>query len=92
MQVRWTRQALLNLEHAVEYIAADSPTVANRVAQKIWDSVQLLREHPRIGRPGRVKGTREMVISGLPYIIPYIEENGIVFILRILHSSMKWPE
>jgi toxin ParE1/3/4 len=92
MQVRWTRQALLNLEHAVEYIAADSPTVANQVAQKTWDSVQLLREHPRIGRPGRVKGTREMVISGLPYIIPYIEENGAVFILRILHSSMKWPE
>jgi toxin ParE1/3/4 len=92
MQVRWTRQALLNLEHAVEYISTDSPTVANQVAQKTWNSFQLLREHPRIGRPGRVKGTREMVIPGLPYVVPYMEENGIVFILRILHSSMKWPK
>lgn len=92
MQVRWTRRALLNLEQAVAYIAADSPTIANRVAQKIWESVQLLGDHPRIGRPGRVKGTRELVISGLPYIIPYTERNGSVFILRVLHSSMKWPE
>ena len=92
MQVKWTRQALLNLEHAVEFIAADSPTAANRVAQKIWDSVQLLGEHPRLGRPGRVKDTRELIISGLPYIIPYTERNGTVFILRVLHSSMKWPE
>ncbi len=44
------------------------------------------------GRLGRVPGTRELIISGLPYILPYIEKNGTIYILRILHTSMKWPE
>ncbi len=58
----------------------------------IQKSVQLLAEQPGIGRPGRVAGTREMVVSGLPYVIPYFEQDGSVIILRIMHASMKWPE
>jgi len=91
MHVKWTRQALVNLQHAVEFISAESPMAASQVAQKIHEKVMLLKEQPRIGRPGRVNGTRELVISGLPYIIPYTEHNGTIIILRVLHSSMKWP-
>ncbi len=91
MQIRWTNKALDNLGAAVEYIAADNPTAAKKVAQKIWDSVQLLKDRPGLGRPGRVGGTRELVISGLPYIVPYMEKDGMLVILRIMHSSIKWP-
>ncbi len=91
MQIRWTNKALDNLGAAVEYIAADNPTAAKKVAQKIWDSVQLLKAQPGLGRPGRVVGTRELVISGLPYIVPYMEKDGMLVILRIMHSSIKWP-
>ncbi len=91
MQIRWTNKALDNLGAAVEYIAADNPTAAKKVAQKIWDSVQLLKAQPGLGRPGRVVGTRELVISGLPYIVPYMEKDGTLVILRIMHSSIKWP-
>ena len=91
MQIRWTNKALDNLGAAIEDIAADNPTAAKKVAQKIWDSVQLLKTQPGIGRPGRVVGTRELVINGLPYIVPYLEKNGVVIILRIMHSSIKWP-
>ncbi|MCI5223548.1 MAG: type II toxin-antitoxin system RelE/ParE family toxin [Candidatus Electrothrix sp. AR4] len=92
MRIRWTNKALDNLDAAVEFIAADNPGAAQKVAQTIQQSVQLLAEQPGIGRPGRVAGTRELVISGLPYIIPYIEQDGSVIILRIMHASMKWPE
>jgi len=92
MQIRWTEKALDNLDAAVEYIAADNSVAAKKVAQKIWDSVQLLKMQPGMGRPGRVVGTRELIIIGLPYVVPYVEQHGIVIILRIMHSSIKWPE
>lgn len=91
MQIRWTDKALDNLDAAVEYIAADNPMAARKVAQKVWDSVQLLKSQPGLGRPGRVVGTRELIIIGLPYIIPYMEKDGTIVILRIMHSSIKWP-
>jgi plasmid stabilization system protein ParE len=91
MQVRWTPKALVNLDDAVEYIAADNREASADVAQRIWDAAQMLARQPGIGRPGRVSGTRELVISGLPYILPYVEKEGAVIILRVMHTSKKWP-
>jgi len=91
MRIRWTSKALDNLDAAINHIASDSPGNAQKVAQKIWDSIQLLRQQPGIGRPGRVAGTRELVITDLPFIVPYAECNGEIVILRIMHTSMKWP-
>ena len=92
MRVRWTRKALDNLDNAVEFISADKPTAAATVALKIWNASQMLTEQPGMGRPGRVSGTRELVIPGLPYILPYLEKDGTVFILRVMHTSMRWPK
>jgi addiction module RelE/StbE family toxin len=92
MRISWTRKAIVNLDGAMEYIATDSPAAASRVAQKIWNSVQLLADQPSLGRPGRVAGTRELVISGLPYIVVYTEQDGMVVILRVMHTSLKWPK
>jgi toxin ParE1/3/4 len=92
MRVKWTRKALLNLSDAVEFIAADKPTSSTDVALKIWNAAKMLARQPGMGRPGRVTGTRELVIPGLPYVLPYVEKEGAVFILRVMHTSMKWPE
>ena len=92
MLVKWTRTALLNLDNAIKYITEDRPMAAQSVGQKIWDSAKALGGHPGMGRPGRVPGTRELVISGLPFILPYIEKDGMIFILRVMHTSMKWPK
>ncbi len=92
MKVKWTRKALVNLDKAVEFIAADKPTPAADVATKIWNAAQRLADHPGIGRPGRVSGTRELVISGLPFILPYTEKEGAVYVSRVMHTSMKWPK
>ena len=71
------------MDSAVEYIAADNPEAAEKVAEKIWDSVQLLTKQPGPGRPVRVEGTRELIISGLPYIVPYVVQREAIIILRI---------
>lgn len=92
MHVRWTRKALDNLDSAVEFIAADKPRAAAGVAKKIWEAAQRLATQPGMGRPGRVPGTRELVVPGLPYILPYMEKNGVIFILRVMHGAMKWPQ
>uniref|UniRef100_UPI00405682F6 type II toxin-antitoxin system RelE/ParE family toxin n=1 Tax=Candidatus Electrothrix sp. TaxID=2170559 RepID=UPI00405682F6 len=91
MRIRWTNKALDNFNQAVEYIAANNPAAARKVAQSIQESIELLEDQPGIGRPGRVAGTRELVLTGLPYIVPYLEKNDTIVILRILHTSMKWP-
>jgi len=88
MRISWTQKAIVNLDSAVEYIATDRPAAASRVAQKICNSVH----HPSRGRPGRVAGTRELVISGLPYIVVYAEHDSMVVILRVMHTSLKWPK
>lgn len=92
MRVKWTRKALANLDNAVEFIATDKPTAATDVALKIWNAAKILTDQPGMGRPGRIPGTRELVISSLPYILPYVEKDEGVFILRVMHTSMKWPE
>lgn len=92
MQVKWTRQALHNLDAAVEYIAKDNPNAAQSTTQQIWTASQLLAAQPGLGRPGRVASTRELIIPGLPYILPYTEKAGTIYILRVIHSSMMWPE
>ncbi len=91
MRIKWTRKALLNLDETIEYIAADKAMAAAEAGAKIWNSAKMLADHPGIGRPGRVAGTRELVIQGLPFILPYVERNGIIFILRVMHTAMRWP-
>ena len=92
MRVKWTHKALANLDTAVEFIAGDKPAAAADVASKIWKTAQLLAEQPGMGRPGRVPETRELVVPSLPFILPYVEKDGTVFILRVMHTSMKWPD
>ncbi|UCF91234.1 MAG: type II toxin-antitoxin system RelE/ParE family toxin [Desulfobacterales bacterium] len=65
---------------------------AKRMVRRIWDATQLLIEQPHAGRAGRVPGTRELVITGTPFIIPYrvVEDTGQI--LRVLHGKRKWPK
>ncbi len=74
-----------------EYIARDNPTAAYAVHEAIRRQVGRLADHPRIGRPGRIKGTRELVVSGTPYIVAYRAAANEVTILRILHGAQRWP-
>ncbi len=92
MRVRWLRRALENLGEEAAYIARDDPHTAARIVERIATSVERLATHPASGRPGRVPGTRELVISGTPYIVPYRVHGEAVEILRVFHAARKWPE
>lgn len=90
MKIRWTRTALRNLAAEAEYIAQDSPTAAGKTLARIKNAVDLLTGQPSMGRAGRVPGTRELIISETPYIIPYRIHDGQIEILRVFHTARKW--
>lgn len=92
MQVKWLRVALDNLDAEAEYIARDNPNATAKVISAIEDAVQLLSDYPSLGRPGRVHGTRELVVPGTPYIIPYRVRGNKIEILRVFHGARKWPK
>ncbi len=92
MQVTWTESAISDLNSIHEYIKRENPEAAQRVAASIIDAVDLLIGNPEIGRPGRVSGTRELLISEYPYIIPYRIRGDWIELLRVLHSRRDWPE
>lgn len=92
MRVRWLRRALINLDDEAEYIARDNPGAAARIVDRIATSVDRLATHPASGRPGRVPGTRELVVPGTPYIVPYRVRGDSVEILRVFHAARKWPD
>lgn len=93
MRLRWTKRAERDLNEIAQYIGQDSPAAAARVVLELIDQVEsLLPAHPVIGRPGRVLGTRELVIGSLPYIVPYRVRDGTIEILRVLHTARRWPD
>lgn len=92
MEVYWLRTALRNLREESEYIAAENPAAATLVAKRIRAAVSLLSENPALGRPGRVTGTRELVVPKTRYLIPYRVRQERVEILRVFHTSRKSPQ
>lgn len=91
LRVRWLRTALANLEAHAQYIARDNLAAARRIVAAIERSVALMARYPASGRPGRVEGTRELVVPGTPYIVPYRVRGQTVQILRVFHAARKWP-
>jgi toxin ParE1/3/4 len=73
------------------YIAERNPRATIDMGDAIEAAVARLADHPHSGRPGRVPGTRELVVSGTPYVVAYRVEPAAVVILRVLHGTQRWP-
>jgi len=91
VEVRWTRTALNNLEAIAAYIALDNPGRALSFIGEIKDKTQMLARFPAIGRPGRVPGTRELVVHK-NYVLPYRVKDNSVQIIRVHHVARLWPK
>ncbi|MGB0036196.1 MAG: type II toxin-antitoxin system RelE/ParE family toxin [Candidatus Acidiferrales bacterium] len=91
MRIVWSATAIANLAQIRKYIEQDSPAAAARVAQRILASVERLAKHPHLGRPGREPRTRELIVAGTPYIIPYTVHSGRLAILAVLHAAQHDP-
>jgi toxin ParE1/3/4 len=92
MIVKWLDQAFADLDQIFDYILERNPQAALKVYEAIRHQVGMLADHPQLGRTGRVRGTRELVITGLPYIAAYYLKGQEVRILTVLHTSRKWPQ
>ena len=93
MIIFWSPEGINDLASLRAYIAEDDPAAAQRVVLHIIRSIeQLLSGNPNMGRPGRVPGTRELVIARTPYIVPYRIRDKRIQILRIYHGARRWPD
>ena len=92
MRVSWLRKALRNLDDEATYIAADDPAAARLVVKRVLDAVAMLAQQPGLGRPGRVPGTRELIVAKTRYIVPYRVRGESVQILRVFHTSRRLPD
>ena len=92
MQVKWLRTALRNLDEEATYIASDDLAAARLVVSHILNAVSMLAEQPGLGRPGRVPGTRELVVGKTRYLVPYSVRGDTVEILRVFHTSRRPPQ
>jgi len=92
MPIKWLKKAIRNVEQAHDYIARDNSAAAVRVVLKIQAAIAQLEDSPHIGRPGRVEGTRELVVLQTPYIVIYQVKGNTIHIIRVLHSSRKYPD
>ncbi len=92
MTVVWSPRAIRNIRAARSYIARENPVAATVVAERIIQQVEmLLNFSPGIGRPGRIAGTRELVIARTPYVVVYRIAAGNVDILAVIHHARDWP-
>ena len=73
-------------------LSGESPSAARALYDIVREQTELLAQFPDPGRPGRVDGTRELVLGHFPYVIPYRVKNGDVVILCVFHTSRKLPD
>jgi toxin ParE1/3/4 len=91
MNIRWSPEAANDLLVIVEFIHNNNPSAATRVALVVFERVESLSSFPELGRLGRVKGTRELVLAPLPFIVVYRAKPEFLEIIRVLHGSQRWP-
>lgn len=92
MKVIWTPKARDDLRGISHYIGAFDGHAALALVRRLRAAATHLGEHPETGRAGRVEETRELVVTGTTYILPYRVRDGRVEILAALHASRQWPD
>jgi len=89
--VVWSARAIGHLADLRAYMARENPGAAARTATMLLAAVDRLAELPNLGRPGRVSGTRELVVPGTRYVIPYRLRAEHLEIIAVFHGRRRWP-
>jgi toxin ParE1/3/4 len=92
MRLRWLNLALDDLDEIAGYVSKDNPDAARRMVKRLWEAARTLTGQPEMGRPGRVHGTRELVVVNTPFVLPYRVVGAEIEILRVLHGARNWPD
>jgi len=91
MNVVWSPPAIHHLVAIRKYIEKDADGNAASTAERILQAIEVLRTQPQMGRPGRLAGTRELVVSGTPYIVPYRVRRERLELLAAFDGRRQWP-
>jgi len=92
LNIELSKLASADIDNIHDYIAQDNPTAAGQTVARLFQSIRYLETFPLLSRVGRVDGTRELTVPGLPYIIVLeIPNETDIIILRVFHTSMRWP-
>ncbi len=90
VRLRYTAQARQHIAAIFGYIRDRNPVTATQVVARIRQAAERLAEFPRMGHAGRVAGTHEWVVRGLPFIIVYqtgAADADEVLILGVFHAA-----
>lgn len=90
MRIRWSLPAAEDLEAVKRYLERHYPHFAEPTVRRIYEEARSLKKWPNRGRPGRRHGTRELVLTPLPYIVVYRVKPEAVEILHIHHGAQDW--
>jgi len=91
MKIVWTEPARQDLRDIFTYIAENNPKAALTLLNEIKERAVLLQDNPLLGRLGRIEGTRELVLTGTSFILPYRVKDLQIQILAVLHGAKQWP-
>lgn len=91
MKLVWSQRAAADRLAIFTWIAEDDPRAAALVDNRLEDAARRLIDFPESGRPGRVEGTRELVVAQTPYVVPYQIIEDTVRLLRVIHGARMWP-
>lgn len=92
MKIEWSLFAIEDRDTIFDYIEQDNPHAAISLDEHIEEQTKKLLQFPECGRPGRIEGTREIILSNTPYIIAYRVKRDTIRILRVLHGALQWPQ
>jgi toxin ParE1/3/4 len=90
--VVWSPRAIGHLADLRAYIARENPGAATRTARALLAAVDRLTALPSLARPGRVSGTRELVVPGTRYVIAYRVRGERLEIIAVFHGRQRWPK
>jgi toxin ParE1/3/4 len=91
MKLRWTREAADDLELIADHLIQQVPERAGDLIRALYEAPHSLLTFPHRGRPGKKPGTRELVMSPLPYLVVYQVRGEVAVVVRLLHGAQRWP-
>lgn len=94
MLIKWSESAERDMAEIFAYfMARDEEEVARALVARILKAARRLETSPLSGRPGRIRGTREIVILKAPYILVYeLPAPNVAEIVRVIHTARLWPD
>ena len=93
MKIVWSPESRHDLTQLYAYIALDNPQAGQAMVERIILLVEdNLPRFPQLGPIGKVPGTRELVVPGTPYIVPYRVKAQTIEVVRVYHAARRWPD